>query len=418
MLISSLKTSVVINLQGNKMKIYLCGGAVRDKLLGLDPKDLDYVVVGSSEQEMLDLNYQRVGQSFPVFLHPTTNDEYALARREVSTGPSYQDFKCETKDVTLTEDLSRRDITINSIALDSDGTYIDPFNGQSDIKSKTLRHTSSAFSEDPIRVLRIARLRARFGPYWKIHASTKLLIDKMRPQLRHLQPDRVYAEVAKVMDSPNSHIFFETLDELQVLDVIFPNIFNLKTYREGSVWHKEPNVFEHTMTMLKLADHESPTVKWMILYHDIAKPLCRRLYGNGAGHDSEELASPLIDIQLPAKIKKKVLFHINIHQRIFKIFEMTPKKVAKLIYSFRKDSGLLRDVLLVSSYDKAGATSIIDRPDSDFTQFLLAFNEVNSYSPYQWIQQQATIPNPLHIQQHIHNHAIQIIRRHLCQHTK
>lgn len=393
------------------MQIYLVGGAVRDKLLGLEPKDLDYVVVGSSEQEMLDLGFIQVGKDFPVFLHPKTGDEYALARRERSTGLSYSDFTTETEAVTLTEDLQRRDLTINALAQDIDGTIIDPFGGQADIKSKTLRHTSNAFTEDPVRVLRLARLRARFGPYWKIHASTKLLIDKMRPQLRHLQPDRVYTEVAKVMGSPNSHIFFETLDELQVLDAIFPNIYDLKSYREGSVWHKESNVFEHTMKMLQLASDEKPIIKWMILYHDIAKPHCRRLYGNGAGHDSSELASPLIDIQLPTKIKKQVLFHINIHQRIFKVFEgMTPKKIIKLIRSFRKDRELLDNVLLVSQYDKLGADSIISRPDKDFTDFCLAFDTVNSYSPLAWIQSQEKLPSPLHIQNHVHVAGINIVK--------
>lgn len=401
------------------MTIYLCGGAVRDQLLGITPKDLDYVVEGSSPQEMLSLGYQQVGKDFPVFLHPDTQDEYALARRERSTGLGYNDFETTTADVTLEQDLERRDLTINSIAQTSYGALIDPFNGQADIESKTLRHTSEAFSEDPIRVLRLARLRARFGPYWKIHSSTKLLVDKMRPALAHLQPDRVYAEVAKVMESPNSHIFFETLDELQVLDVVFPNIYNLKSYREGSVWHKEPNVFEHTMAMLRHASDEPAMIKWMILYHDIAKPLCRKLYGNGAGHDSDTLAEPLIDIKLPTKIKKYVLFHINIHQRIFKIFEgMTPKKVAKLIYSFRKDRQLLDYVLLVSSYDKLGATTIVNRPEVTFEPLIKAFDEISSYSPYQWIQSLDKMPIPAHIQQHIHQHSIQVIRKHIHQTNK
>lgn len=398
------------------MKTYLVGGAVRDQLLGLTPKDSDYVVVGSSPEQMLALGYTQIGKDFPVFLHPETNDEYALARSERSTGAAHNDFSVSTENVSLEQDLARRDLTISSMAIDIDGTIIDPFNGQADIESKTLRHTSEAFIEDPIRVLRLARLRARFGPYWKIHSSTKLLIDKMRPALSHLQPNRVYAEVAKVMDAPNSHIFFETLDELQVLDVIFPFIAELKTYREGSVWHKEPNVFEHTMNMLRHADKENSTVKWMILYHDIAKPLCRELYGNGAGHDSAELAAPRLDIKLPTKLKKYVLFHINIHQRIFKTFEgMSPKKTAKLIYSFRKDHTLLDYVLKVSHYDKLGADSIISRPDKSFSGFISAFEEINAYSPYQWILSQETPPKPEHIKQHVHQNAIKTVRKYLCK---
>ena len=284
-----------------------------------------------------------------------------------------------------------------------EGTLIDPFNGQKDIETQTLRHTSEAFKEDPIRVLRLARLRARFGPHWKVHASTKLLIDTMHDQLKSLQPDRVYAEVFKVMSSPNSYLFFETLDELNVLEFIFPNIHDLKSYREGSVWHKEPNVFEHTIAMLKLADHEPAIVKFMILYHDIAKPSCRRLYGNGAGHDSATLAEPLIDIKLPSKTLKYVLFHIETHQRIFKVFEdLTTSKIVKLINSFKKDAILLDYVLRVSNYDKLGSLRLKTNPDRDFTWFIAAFHECNSYSPAQWIRLNS-ITNPEHIQQHIHN---------------
>lgn len=398
------------------MQIYLVGGAVRDQLLGLTPKDLDYVVVGSTPDEMINLGYTQIGKDFPVFLHPETNNEYALARSERSTGAAHNDFSVSTENVSLEQDLARRDLTISSMAIDTDGTIIDPFNGQADIESKTLRHTSEAFIEDPIRVLRLARLRARFGPYWKIHYSTKLLIDKMRPALSHLQPDRVYAEVAKVMDNPNSHIFFETLDELQVLDVVLPFIADLKTYREGSVWHKEPNVFEHTMNMLRHADHEPAMVKWMILYHDIAKPLCRELYGNGAGHDSAELAFPRIDINLPTKIRRAVLLHIDIHQRIFKIFEgMAPKKIVKLIYLFKGDEEMLINVIKVSQYDKLGADSIVSRPDKSFDPFIAAFDEINAYSPYEWIQSHEVRPNPEHIKQHVHQNAIKTVRKYLCK---
>jgi tRNA nucleotidyltransferase (CCA-adding enzyme) len=404
------------------MKKYLVGGAVREALINdihnttLIASDLDYVVTGATHNGLLDLGYKCVGKSFPVYLDPEGN-EVAMARTERSTGNAYTDFTVNTEDVTIEEDLYRRDLTISAIAYDEDAEqYIDPYGGTTDIRTKTLKHTSLAFCDDAVRVLRLARLRARFGPYWKIHSSTKLLIDSMRPQLAHLQPDRVYAEVAKVMDAPNSHIFFETLDELQVLDVIFPFIADLKSYREGSVWHKEPNVFEHTMNMLRHADHEPAIIKWMILYHDIAKPLCRQLYGNGAGHDSADLAAPRIDIKLPTKIRRAVLFHIDIHQRIFKIFEgMSPKKIAKLIYSFKGDEDLLTNVIKVSHYDKLGADSIISRPDKSFDHFIATFDEINAYSPYEWIKAQPNQPTPDHIKQHVHQHATKTVRNHLCK---
>lgn len=146
------------------MQIYLVGGAVRDQLIHYPVKEKDWVVVGASVQDMLDLNYQQVGKDFPVFLHPKTHEEYALARTERKTSPGYTGFEIHTSpDVTLEEDLLRRDLTINAIAKDTEGHLIDPFNGQSDIKNKLLRHVSDAFSEDPVRILRVARFAARYA---------------------------------------------------------------------------------------------------------------------------------------------------------------------------------------------------------------------------------------------------------------
>ena len=398
------------------MQILKVGGCVRDQFLGRTPRDTDYVVVGSNRQEMIAAGFIPVGSDFPVFLHPDSGDEYALARSERSTGDSYVDFSFETNNVSIEDDLLRRDLTINSMALDSNDNLIDPYGGRLDIEKKVLRHTSEAFAEDPVRVLRLARLRARFGPDWKIHPSTKLLIGKMVARLVSLQPDRVYAEVHKAMESANSHIFFKTLDELQVLDLVFPNIHELKSYREGSIWHQEPNVFEHTMEMMRLADHESALIKYMILYHDIAKPLCRKLYGSGAGHDSSELAAPLIDIKLPKATLKYVLFHIKYHQRIFKIFDgMTASKIAKVITAFRKDEELLDAVILVSRYDKDGSVCMKDRPHQSFVAFYRAFHNINSYSPLAWIKSQEKPPNSEAIKQHIHRTNISIVKDYLCK---
>lgn len=161
-------------------QVYLCGGAVRDMLMGLQPKDKDYVVVGSSPSDMLAAGFSPVGADFPVFLHPETGDEYALARREKKTGTGYLGFTSEFgTDVTLEEDLGRRDISINSMAMTDSGDVVDPFNGQSDLQNKVLRHTSNAFEEDPVRVLRLARFRARFGPEWTVAPETRELIASM-----------------------------------------------------------------------------------------------------------------------------------------------------------------------------------------------------------------------------------------------
>lgn len=197
------------------MKIFLVGGAVRDILLGLEPKDKDFVVVGSSTEEMLSLGFTQVGKDFPVFLHPETGDEHALARKERSTGLGHTNFECETKDVTLEEDLVRRDLTVNSIAMDETGKIIDPFGGQRHIILKLLRHTSAAFEEDPLRVLRLARFHARFGEEWRVSSQTESLIEVMikKGQLEHLVGERVWAETEKALMEPSPWIFFENLEE-------------------------------------------------------------------------------------------------------------------------------------------------------------------------------------------------------------
>lgn len=185
------------------MKIYKVGGAVRDEILGLEPKDTDWLVVGSSVAEMLKLGYKKVGKDFPVFLHPETNEEYALARKELKSGYGYKDFEfIFTPDITIEEDLSRRDLTINAIAKDSNDMLIDPFNGQSDIKNRIFRHISDAFYEDPLRALRVARFKSQM-PNFDIHESTKVALRKISEsdELKFLSNDRVWREVEKSLHS-------------------------------------------------------------------------------------------------------------------------------------------------------------------------------------------------------------------------
>lgn len=175
------------------MKVYLVGGYVRDILLGLEPKDKDYVVVGSTPEEMLSLGFKCVGGSFPVFLHPETHDEYALARTERKSGDGYKGFECDfNPNVTLEEDLFRRDLTINSMAMTHDGEVIDPFNGHLDLCNKVLRQTSDHFKEDPLRVLRVARFLARFGEDWSVSRQTRLNCQSLAvKEFKHLVAERV-----------------------------------------------------------------------------------------------------------------------------------------------------------------------------------------------------------------------------------
>lgn len=207
------------------MKVYLVGGAVRDQQLGLGVKERDWVVVGSSMQEMLELGYQQVGKDFPVFLHPQTKEEYALARMERKSGRGYKGFVCEfSADVTLTEDLKRRDLTINAMALDMDTqTLTDPYGGQADCQNKILRHVSEAFREDPLRLLRLARFAARF-PDFEIATETWQLAQEMviAGELADLTSERVLAEVHKVLEKPTSAKFFEVLSALGADRYLWP----------------------------------------------------------------------------------------------------------------------------------------------------------------------------------------------------
>jgi len=210
------------------MKIYLVGGAVRDKLLGLPVKEHDYVVVGASEDEMVQLGYQRVGKEFPVFLHPKTRDEYALARMERKTGPGYKGFAFDASPkVTLEEDLLRRDLTINAMAEDHDGKLIDPYHGKEDLQKKILRHVSKAFAEDPVRILRVGRFLARYYHLgFTVAPETMLLIHDMvaAGEVDALVAERVWKELERALTEKNPEQFFEVLQQCGALPVLFPQL--------------------------------------------------------------------------------------------------------------------------------------------------------------------------------------------------
>jgi len=208
------------------MKIYLVGGAVRDKILGIPVKDRDYLVVGSTPEEMVKLGYKPIGKDFPVFLHPKTKEEYALARTERKVGKGYHGFKFYTSpNVTLEEDLRRRDITINAIAEDEDGNIYDPFNGKDDIKNKIIRHVSDAFIEDPLRVLRVARFTA-LDERFKVQIETLVLMKNMvsSGELKTLSVERVVLEISKGLEGKNPDIMLHYLCECGALNEVFPGL--------------------------------------------------------------------------------------------------------------------------------------------------------------------------------------------------
>ena len=236
----------------NLKQVYLVGGAVRDQLLNIASKDNDYVVIGETPQTMESLGFVPIGSDFPVYLHPKTKEEYALGRTERKSGKGYTGFVVDASpNVTLEEDLARRDLTINSMALDENGTVIDPFNGQSDLHNKILRHTTEAFVEDPVRVLRIARFLARYGSEWRIHPSTYALMRELKNkgELNHLVPERVWLETEKALGEKHPELYFQALHGLG----IFPEIESMQGVPQPANHHPEGDVFVHTMLVLRRA---------------------------------------------------------------------------------------------------------------------------------------------------------------------
>lgn len=258
------------------MEIYLVGGAVRDKLLGLPVCERDWVVVGSTPEEMLELGYKPVGKDFPVFLHPETREEYALARTERKTAPGYKGFVFNTdRSVTLEEDLKRRDLTINAIAESPAGELIDPYGGQSDLDTGMLRHVSPAFAEDPVRVLRVARFAARLGKWgFSVAHGTNTLMRKMvdNGEVDHLVAERVWAELAKALATDSPEKFFTVLHGCHALGVLFPELED--DYGKTMEAHRQASLPGHLQMLKQCAEHtEDPRIRFAVLLLTAGKTL-------------------------------------------------------------------------------------------------------------------------------------------------
>ncbi|MBE9515507.1 MAG: multifunctional CCA addition/repair protein [Proteobacteria bacterium] len=259
------------------MEIYLVGGAVRDRLLGLPVKDRDHVVVGATPEEMEAQGYKPVGADFPVFLHPETKEEYALARTERKSGRGYKGFQVyAAPDVTLEDDLARRDLTINAMAEDANGNIIDPFNGQDDIQNGFLRHVSAAFSEDPVRVLRVARFAARFKKHgFRVAHGTHALMKKMvaNGEVDHLVAERVWSEAERALAEERPEEFFRVLRACGALENLFPEIDALYGVPQPEVHHPEIDTGIHCMMVLQQAARLTPDarIRFAALVHDLGK---------------------------------------------------------------------------------------------------------------------------------------------------
>jgi len=315
--------------------VYLVGGAVRDQLLGIASHDNDYVVVGARTNDMLSRGFKPVGKDFPVFLHPKTKQEYALARTERKTGKGYTGFQVDASEhVSLEDDLARRDLTINAMALDDKGNIIDPFNGQHDLNNKVLKHTTAAFVEDPVRVLRVARFLARYGSEWRIHPSTVELFWQMKEsgELSSLVAERVWKETEKALNEQHPQLYFEALDGLG----IFPELECMRNVEQPQAHHPEGDVLVHTMLVLKRAanlNYDLAT-RFAALTHDFGKPLSFKKYGNLRGH--EEAGVAIIEafcerLRVPNKLKELAVLTSRYHLHSHRMFELTPKTLYKLI---------------------------------------------------------------------------------------
>ncbi|MGD8514376.1 MAG: multifunctional CCA addition/repair protein, partial [Granulosicoccaceae bacterium] len=259
------------------MKIYLVGGAVRDKLLGITPQERDWVVVGATPDDMLARGFRPVGKDFPVFLHPQSHEEYALARTERKTAPGYTGFAFHASpEVTLEQDLLRRDLTINAMAMDDDGSIIDPFGGQADLEAGLLRHVSPAFVEDPVRILRVARFAARFGKWgFKVAHGTNALMRSMveNGEIDALVPERVWKEFERALGEDMPTAFFKVLRGCGALARLFPEIDALYGVPQPAIHHAEIDTGVHCMLVLEQAVKLSadPRVRFAALTHDLGK---------------------------------------------------------------------------------------------------------------------------------------------------
>ncbi|MDO6506014.1 multifunctional CCA addition/repair protein [Colwellia sp. 4_MG-2023] len=327
-----------------ELDIYLVGGAVRDQLLNRPIKDYDYLVVGATVEQMLSLGFHQVGKDFPVFLHPKTKEEYALARTERKQGQGYTGFACYAEpDVTIEQDLLRRDLTVNAMARNACGDIVDPYNGQHDLKNRILRHVSEAFIEDPLRVLRVARFAARYHEFgFTVADETMRLMQKISEsgELTSLPAERVWQEMQRSLAEDHPEVFFNVLRDCKALSVLWPDLDKLWGIPNPAKWHPEICSGIHTMMVLQQAvlltkNNENKTaIRFAALCHDLGKGVTvSELWPSHKGHEKSGL--PLVEdiankLRVPTYYKQLALKVCEHHLHCHKAFQLKASTLLKI----------------------------------------------------------------------------------------
>ena len=331
------------------LEVYLVGGAVRDRLLGLRAADRDWVVIGATVDEMRARGFKPVGVDFPVFLHPSSGEQYALARRERKVGRGYHGFEIiSDPTITLYEDLQRRDLTINAMAMDGDGKLMDPFGGAKDLAARKLRNVSAAFSEDPVRVLRTARFRARFDAYgFRVATTTRVLMQQMvaSGEVDALQPERVWQELRSAMAEGNTAAFLQELRDCGALAKILPEVDALFGVPQNKKYHPEVDTGVHLLMALTAAHKltTEPRAIFAVLTHDLGKALTPRAqWPSHRGHEQSGLR-PLRALcerlRVPEKYRRlarAVCAHHLLHHRIAELKPATVLTLLSNLDAFRR----------------------------------------------------------------------------------
>lgn len=369
------------------MKIYRVGGAVRDRLLGQPLVDCDWVVVGASEDEMLAAGYRRVGKDFPVFLHPETQEEYALARTERKQGRGYTGFSVDAaRSVTLEQDLARRDLTINAMAEDADGTIIDPYGGRQDLAAGVLRHVTAAFVEDPLRTLRVARFAARFG--FVVAPETQALMREITDagELSTLTPERVWRELERALDEPHPARFFEVLRNCGALAVVLPEVDALFGVPQPAAHHPEIDTGAHLLLCLTQAAQRgaSSRVRFAVLTHDLGKGTTPpAMLPKHIGHEerSVKLLAALCErLRVPQAQRELATIVAREHTNVHRGLELRPATIVDLLDrmdAFRRPERF-EDILLACEIDARGRAGLEHRDYPQAARLRRAFDIARS----------------------------------------